>query len=70
MKHINMIPVDRIIRLIIASVFIALYLGNIVKGALGIILIMIAVVASATALVNYCPLYTMFGIHRWEKRNE
>ena len=68
MKH-NITFTDKILRLLAASVFIALYLRNIVTGTLGMILVALAVVFAATALVNYCPIYTLLGIHKWEKKS-
>ena len=59
---------DRIIRLILAVTFIALFLDNIVTGAAGIILIVLALVFTATASFNFCPLYTVLGIRKWEKK--
>ena len=64
----NITFADKIIRLIIAVVFISLSLKNIVTGPAGIIMIVLAIVLTATALLNFCPLYTFLGIRRWEKK--
>lgn len=58
----NMGTADRIIRLILAALFLALYFGGIVQGVLGIILVILAVVFVLTSIVSFCPLYTLFKI--------
>ncbi len=58
----NMGLIDRIIRIIIAIVAIALYFSNIITGTLGIVAIVFSVVFIGTSLVSFCPLYTLFGI--------
>lgn len=58
----NMGTTDRIIRVIIAALFAYLYFGGIVTGALGIILLVLAVVFLATSVIAFCPLYLPFKI--------
>lgn len=58
----NMGSADRIIRIILAAVLGGLYLGNVVTGTLGIILMVVAVVFLLTSMVSFCPLYTLFGM--------
>lgn len=58
----NMGTADRIIRVIIAALFAYLYFGGIVTGALGIILLVLAVVFLATSVIAFCPLYLPFKI--------
>lgn len=52
---------DRLIRLIVAIVLLALNFTHVVEGALGMILIAIAAVFSLTSMISFCPLYTLFG---------
>ncbi|GAB4485537.1 MAG: DUF2892 domain-containing protein [Anaerolineales bacterium] len=56
----NMGTTDRIIRVIIAALFAYLYFGGIVTGALGTILLVLAVVFVATSAIAFCPLYLPF----------
>jgi hypothetical protein len=56
----NMGTVDRIIRLVLAALFVVLYFGGFVQGVLGIILLILAVVFILTSAVSFCPLYTLF----------
>lgn len=58
----NMGTTDRIIRVIIAALFAYLYFGGIVTGALGIILLVLAVVFVATSAIAFCPLYLPFKL--------
>ncbi len=56
----NMSNLDRLIRVVLAAVFAYLYFGGIVTGALGIILLVLAVVFLLTSLIAFCPLYAPF----------
>lgn len=58
----NMGTVDRIIRVVLALVFIALYFSGFVSGILGTILLILAVVFILTSAVAFCPLYAPFKI--------
>ncbi len=56
----NMSNLDRIIRVVVAIVFVALYYGGVVSGALGAVLLVLAAVFLLTSLVSFCPLYALF----------
>jgi hypothetical protein len=56
----NMSNLDRIIRVIVAAVFAALYFSGIVSGAFGIVLVVLGAVFLLTAIVAVCPLYLPF----------
>jgi hypothetical protein len=59
----NVGATDKIIRILLAIVFAALYFTNVATGTLGIVLLVLAVVFAATALVGFCPLYALFGLN-------
>ena len=56
----NISTLDRIIRIVLAAVFAFLYFGGIVTGTLGIILVVLGAVFLITAIIGFCPLYTLF----------
>ncbi len=58
----NMGTADRALRLIIAILFITLFVTENIIGTLGIVLIALAVVFVLTSFIGFCPLYTLFGI--------
>ena len=58
----NMGKADRLIRVILAAAFAGLYLGNVITGTVGIVLVVLAVVFLLTSLVGTCPLYLPFGL--------
>lgn len=58
----NMGGADRIVRILVAAVFAALYFGGYITGTIGIVLLALAVVFVLTSLVGFCPLYTLLGI--------
>lgn len=53
---------DRIIRLIISAIMVALFFTNIISGTLGIILLAVSGVFTLTSIISFCPLYAIFGI--------
>ncbi len=58
----NMGTADRIIRVILAIIFGALYFTGTVTGTVGIVLLVLGAVFLLTSLVSVCPLYSLFGI--------
>jgi hypothetical protein len=64
----NMGTIDKVIRILIAIVFVALYFTNIVTGVWGIVLLVLASVFVLTSLVSFCPLYLPFGINTGKKQ--
>lgn len=58
----NMGSADKIIRFILAIIFVALYFTGTVTGTLGIVLLVLAGVFVVTSLVSFCPLYAPFGL--------
>ena len=58
----NMGSADRLIRVGIAAVFAILILTGVVSSTLGIALMVIAAVFVLTSLVNFCPIYAIFGM--------
>jgi hypothetical protein len=59
----NMGSVDRIVRIILAAVFAALYFTNTVSGTLGMVLLVLGGVFLFTSVISFCPLYTLLGIN-------
>lgn len=57
----NMGNTDKIIRIIVAVVIAALFFTNVISGTLGIILLVLAGIFVLTSLVNFCPIYAIFG---------
>ena len=58
----NMGNADRIIRIIVAVIIVALYFTNVISGTIGIILLVAAGIFVLTSLVSFCPLYAPFGL--------
>lgn len=61
MSH-NENTTDRIIRIVLALVLLALILTQTVTGTLAIVFGVLGVVFVATAAMGFCPLYRLFGI--------
>jgi len=58
----NMGTSDKIIRIILALIFLGLYSTETISGTLGYIGLALASVFLLTSILNFCPLYTLFGI--------
>ncbi len=59
----NMSNTDRIIRVVVAAVFIGLFAGKIVVGVPGIVLVVLGVVFLLTSVIAFCPLYVPFKMN-------
>ncbi|RME87447.1 MAG: DUF2892 domain-containing protein [Anaerolineae bacterium] len=59
---LNMGSADRIIRIVLAALFAYLYFSGTVTGAVGIILLVLAVIFLVTSIVGFCPLYTLLKV--------
>lgn len=64
----NVGSADRIIRLLLAAVFAYLYFGGVVTGTLGIVLVVLGAVFALTALISFCPLYSLVGLNTCPKK--
>lgn len=54
--------IDRLIRAIVALVIILAYMTGALAGSMSLVLLIVAVVLLATAIVGFCPLYTLLHI--------
>ncbi len=59
----NMGTADRVIRILVAAVIATLYFTNVIGGAVGLVLIIVAAVLTVTSLVGSCTLYSILGIN-------
>ncbi len=66
----NMSNVDKGIRTLIAVVIAVLYYLDIIQGTLAYILMAVAIIFLITSLVNFCPLYRLFGISTCKLKSE
>jgi hypothetical protein len=59
----NIGKLDKGVRVLLAAVVAVLYYFNIIEGTLAYILMGVAIVLLITNLINFCPLYSIFGIN-------
>ncbi len=64
----NMSSVDRIVRVIIALIFSALYITGTVTGVLAYVLLALGGVFVLTSAINSCPIYSFFGLSTCKKK--
>jgi hypothetical protein len=58
---------DRMIRVLITLVIVILLFADVLKGALAVILGIVAVIFFVTSVFGFCPLYVIFGISSRKK---
>ena len=58
----NMSNIDRLIRAIVAVLLVYLYIGGIVTGAFGIILVVLGVILLITSVLGFCPIYALLKL--------
>jgi len=66
----NIGTIDKIVRVILALVIVALYFTQIIYGVLAIVLLVFAGVLLLTSLISFCPLYLPFGIKTCKNKKE
>ncbi len=60
---VNMGSSDKIVRVLIALVFIGLFAAGIISGTVGYVLLVLAGVFILTSIFSFCPLYAIFGMN-------
>ncbi len=65
----NMGTTDKAVRILVAVVIAALYYTGTISGTLAIVLLALAIIFLLTSFLNFCPLYTLFGISTHKGRN-
>jgi len=63
----NMGTIDKVIRILVAVVIAILFYINVITGALGIVLLVLAGVFVVVSLISFCPLYLPLGINTGKK---
>ncbi len=66
----NIGSADKIIRIVIALIFAALYFTGTVTGIPGLILLVLAAVFVLTSVLGSCPLYLPFGLSTLKTKQE
>lgn len=63
----NIGKTDRLVRVLVAIAISGLVVGNILTGTLAIIMLVLAGVFLITSMLNFCPIYALFGINTCPK---
>ena len=59
---LNESNVDRIIRVVLGVLLLALYFAHVVSGGLGVAFIVLGAISLITGVVGFCPLYALLKI--------
>jgi hypothetical protein len=63
----NMGTTDKVVRILVAIVFLVLYLTNQISGTTAIVLLVLAGIFLLTSIAGFCPLYLPFGLSTSKK---
>jgi len=63
----NMGTIDKVIRILLAVVFVALYFTNVISGTLAIILLALSAILVVTSILGICPLYMLASLSTRKK---
>jgi len=63
----NVGSIDKVIRYVLALLFVVLYFTNVVSGTLGIVLLVLAAVFVFTAAIGFCPIHYVLKINTTKK---
>jgi hypothetical protein len=64
----NVGTLDKAIRFILAAVLVILVVAKVVTGVFAIVLVVLAAVFLLTGLVNFCPIWAVFGVRTDNKK--
>ncbi|HNW98901.1 MAG TPA: DUF2892 domain-containing protein [Bacteroidales bacterium] len=64
----NMGSTDRIIRSLVAIILAILIITGVLSGIAAIILGILSAILMVTAILGFCPLYILFGLHTLRTR--
>ncbi len=65
----NIGSVDKLVRILIATLIAILYFANLISGSVAIILLILAGVFLLTSFLNFCPIWYAFGISTRSKES-
>lgn len=63
----NMGTIDKVIRILVAVVVVALYFANVISGTLALILLALSAIFVVTSFLSFCPLYLPLTISTRKK---
>jgi len=63
----NIGSIDKVIRILFAVVVVVLYFTKVISGTLAIVLLILSAVFIVTALINFCPIWSMLGVSTRKK---
>lgn len=58
----NVGSIDKIVRLLLAALFIILFFTHVVVGIFGYILLALAAILILTSIFSFCPIWMLFGV--------
>jgi len=59
--------IDKVLRILVAIVIVALFFAKVISGVLAIVLLIFAGVFILTSLIGFCPLYKPMGMDTTKK---
>ena len=66
----NIGSLDKLIRLGLAIVLIALFYMEVFSQTIGFLALIVALLLTVTSLINFCPMYPIFKIDTTKKKEK
>jgi hypothetical protein len=63
----NVGTVDKVIRIMVAVVVVALYFTNVISGTLAYVLLALSAIFVLTSILNFCPIYYLLSLSTRKK---
>jgi len=63
----NLGKIDKVIRVLIAVVVVALYFAQVISGTLAVILLILSGILVVTTFIDFCPIYYALGLSTRKK---
>lgn len=64
----NVGTTEKVIRILIAAIFIVLFATKVIAGTLGIVLLAVAGIFILTSLIGWCPIWAALGVNTTGKK--
>lgn len=64
----NVGRIDKVIRILVAIVVVALYFTNVISGTMAVVLLILSAILILTSLISFCPLYWPLRINTDKKK--
>ena len=63
----NVGSIDKVVRILLAALFVVLFFTNVITGTLAIVLLVLAGILVLTSIISFCPIFWSLGLNSRKK---